>query len=153
MAMTSPSRVVVDTSALLDAVDQDHPAWGEALFRLGESGTFLAPAILASEAGNVVHRKRPGDFGVSTERRAELLETLLSLVDLVPSDPHARRRAAVLVQRHRLSFYDAEFLELAARHPVAILVTHDARLLAAARDALGPERAFRLDDAPRSAPG
>lgn len=142
-------RVVVDTSALIDSADVDHPAWTQALFRLQATHGIQAPALVASEAGNVVHRKHPGVFGDDTAERADFLDLLLDGVVLVPvaADANARRRCAEIVQATGLTFYDAEFLELAERSDDGVLVSHDGPLLDAARDRLGGDRAMGLDGA------
>lgn len=140
-------RVVIDTSALIASVEHDRPAWGETVLRLQVEGELLAPALLSSEAGNVVLRKRPAAFGRDAAERAEFLEVLLTGIALLPPDAASRRRAAHLVERHGLAFYDAEFLEVADRDDATALLTQDHALHAAGRATLGAHRALTLDEA------
>lgn len=137
-------RTVVDTSALIDSADDDHPDWGASIFRLLADHEVRAPALLASEAGNVVHHKHPDVFGTDPEERAAFLEDLLEGVTLVPSTPGARHRLAHLVASTGLTYYDAEFLELAERADDTLLVSHDRTLREAGRELLGEDRALDL---------
>lgn len=144
------SSIVIDTSALIDATDAAHPGWAFALTRLHATHPVRAPVLLASEAGNVVHRKHPEIFGPSPVERAAFLEAILDGIDLSPQDPEARARCGAISAALRISFYDAEFVELAQREEGALLVTHDGPLLEAARRELGPHRALTLDEATRA---
>lgn len=138
----TPDVVVLDASALIDAAAQ--PARNRALQHIQETHALVAPFLLASEAGHVVHCKRPRSFGATPTARAEVLETMLEGIDLIAPDAASRHRAALLAARHKLTFYDAEYLELAARRAGALLLTQDQALLAAARRRLGTARAFDL---------
>lgn len=143
--MAPRALVVLDASALLDGVDRDHPEWAEAVRDLQARHPCRAPALLAWELGNVVHRKHPQTFGPD---RAGLVEVLLDGVDLVPSDAPARRRCGDLVAATGLTFYDASYLDLALAEPGGVLVSQDRRLVQAARDKGG--RAYTLDEAARA---
>lgn len=142
-----PRRIVLDTSAVIDGLDAAHPAWGEVIRDIQAEHSASAPAALASESGNVVHGRRREAFGATTEDRQKLLSVLLRDIELVPSDDGSRAEAGRLAESHGLTFYDAEFLELAARDDEGLLVTQDAKLLAAARKAIGAGRALSLDEA------
>jgi predicted nucleic acid-binding protein len=129
----------------LDASDAEHLAWGQALEQVQIRCDAVAPRVLASEAGNVVHGKRAAEFGATAAERSERLEWLLATVRLVDSDAEARRRSGAIAEAERLSFYDAEFLELALRDAEALLLTQDHRLLATGKRRLGARRALSLD--------
>lgn len=139
--------VVLDASALLDGADARHPERGETVRDLQARFRCLAPALLAWEVGNVVHRKHPDAFGTTPAARAAFVETLLEGVDLVPSDGAARARCGALVAELGLTFYDAAYLELAMARG-GVLVTQDRRLLQWARER--GARAFDLEGAARA---
>lgn len=143
----SLQALVLDASALLDAADADVEGADEALIGLRERAPAMAPSNLASELGNVIHRKRPRAFGASPRERVERLELLLEGIALAPSDPGSRASSAALVASLGLTFYDAEYLELAARAPGTLLVTQDAGLLRAARLRIGVAWAVNLREA------
>lgn len=138
--------MILDASALLDAVDSGRPERAAALRDVQARHPCRAPALLAWELGNVIHRKHPDAFG-PPERREALLELLLEGVDIVPSDAGGRARGAALVAATGLTFYDAAYLALAIDAPRPVLVSQDRRLVAAARergaDAMGLEEAGR----------
>ena len=134
--------VVLDASALLDGADAARPEWGVAVRDLQARHPCAAPALLAWELGNVVHRKHAKAFA---PRGVDLVEVLLEEVDLVPSDAASRRRCGDLVAATGLTFYDASYLDLALATPGAVLVSQDRRLVAAARERGG--RAYLLDEA------
>ncbi len=142
--MSSPA--IVDTSALIDGADADHPGWGMTVEELLATREVLAPTLLASEAGNVVHNKHPEAFGSTPGERGEILETLLDGVDLRPGSATARTRCGELVADLDLTYYDAQFLELAERLE-GLLLTQDQELLRAGKSLLGPGRCLDLDEA------
>lgn len=140
-------RVVVDTSALLDAIDASHPEWSEAFAYLQGAYPFQAPRLIGSEAGNVVHAKHPDVFGSAVGERVRVLEDLLEGVEPVDPTPEARERCGEIVAETGLTYYDAEFLELAERTGDGLLLTQDAELLSAARELVGRRRAVDLEAA------
>lgn len=142
-----PERVVVDTSALIDAADRRFPDRGETFRYLQGRYPVEAPALIASEAGNVVHRKHPEAFGQDVAERAEVLETLLEGISTVGGGEGQRGRSGWLCDELGLTFYDAEFLELADRGPETVLITQDAQLHEAGRRYLGDDRCLTLDEA------
>lgn len=142
-----PSCVVLDTSALLESAEASRVGWREALLHLQTTYPFASPTLLASEAGNVIHRKRPAAYGRDAQERAELLEVLLLDIELVPTDAAARRLAGDLAAELALSFYDAEFLALAAQREGSVLLTQDGQLLRAAKAKLGAPRGLTPSDA------
>jgi len=92
-------------------------------------GFGFAPDLWWFEVHNLLlmneRRKR-----VSSEKTAEALNLLLNL----PIDLDFQRdaeRTFNLARKHRLTFYDAAYLELAMRKAVP-LATHDAALISAA---------------------
>lgn len=140
-------HLVVDTSALVDAIDVAYPEWGETFRYLQGRYPIQAPRLIESEAGNVVHAKHPGVFGDDARERSQVVEDLLEGIDPVDPSPLSRDRCGTLVERTDLTFYDAQFLELADRDDDRLLLTQDGPLLDAARDLLGEDRALDLDAA------
>lgn len=121
---------VIDTSVIAAWLlpDEMPPAALEALARLEQSGAF-APAILWYEVRNLL---------ITNERRGRLTEAqadaALSRVTMLPITlDHAPDSVATinLARAHRLTIYDASYLELALRRGIA-LVTLDAALARAA---------------------
>jgi predicted nucleic acid-binding protein len=110
---------------------------------LPDRHVLAAPALHAWEMGNLLHRVRPrSPHGFAG--RSDTLAALLEGVALEAPDGDALRRTGALAERHRLSFYDASYLELAGRDRSSRLVSEDRELLAAARAHLGPGRALTI---------
>lgn len=144
-------KAVVDASALLATAEPGREDFAEAGELLATAADVWAPALLAWEVANVVHRKRPAAFGPDAKARAALTAALLDGVDLVAPDDDHLREVARLVHEHGVSAYDAAYLALAVVED-ALLVTEDARLHAAAKREIGAQRAWRLLDALRLRP-
>lgn len=140
-------QIVVDTSALVESVDERFPDRGEAFRYLQGTYPMLAPRIIESEAGNVVHAKFPNAFGPDISDRVKLLETLLEGIHPAESSPLGRDRCAEIVEQTGLTFYDSEYLEVADRQDVNALLTEDQALIQAGREVLGGARTFNLDTA------
>jgi predicted nucleic acid-binding protein len=109
--------------------DEDHPAATRALDRLLDEHA-LVPAIWWYEIRNLL---------VACERRGRLdadrSNTALAMLAGLPitiEPPPDDGSVLVLARRHRLSVYDAAYLELAQREAIE-LATLDAALGAAAR--------------------
>ena len=137
----------MDASALLLLVQHpDVDARSEVARRVlpeaSAVGEIVAPALLAWEVGNVVFVKRAADWA-EPDAQEDDFATVVENVRLVTPDEAALRATAALARRHGVSFYDAAYLELAARGD-AWLVTEDERLLKAARRELGKARALDL---------
>jgi predicted nucleic acid-binding protein len=120
--------LVVDTSAVLDAVVAQNPAPG-LIERLGQDGDLHAPHLIDTEVlhalrAMTMHRKLSEDR--ATDARTDFAE--LTLIRY----PHEPLNDRVWELRHNLTAYDATFVALAEALD-APLVTCDARL-AAARD-------------------
>lgn len=145
--MASLLAVVLDASALLDGADPRQPDRGETVRELMSRHRCMAPALLAWEIGNVVHRKHPDAFGPTPAARVAFVDTLLDGVELAPSDEAARGRCGVLVAESGLTFYDAAYLDLAMARG-GVLVTQDRRLSAWARQR--GARAYDLEGAARA---
>ncbi len=128
-------------------MDDRYPGWGETFGYIDGAYALEAPFLLESEMGQVIHHKHPQLFGHDPDTRTEALHLLLYGIRRVPSDDASRARCAHLVETFGLSYYDAEFLELAARDDTGLLLTQDQRLLDAARRHLSAERAADLDGA------
>lgn len=142
-----PETAVLDASAVLDAATPGERFGAFTL--LAERFAAVAPALLAWEIASVVHGRRRESFGKTTSRRSETIELLLAGIEMLPSDEGSRARTGALAERHGLTFYDASYLELAARDEATVLVTQDRALLAAAARVLGKGRASDLDGVPR----
>ncbi|HEC16277.1 MAG TPA: PIN domain-containing protein [Sedimenticola sp.] len=121
---------VIDTSALIRVFvpDGPMPEGLEAFLRGAETGEniAIAPQLMLAEAGNVLHKKR---------LRGELSDKeALTLLDLVQSMPirlvgheELMGGALRLAGQHKLTVYDALFLEL-ARQKGAHLFSADEQL-------------------------
>lgn len=122
---------VLDASVTLCWVfdDEDHPLAGQAMDRI-RSDTALVPAIWWFEVRNsLIVSERRGRLTVADS--AAFLRALARLpvsVDPLPEE----ESVLTLARRHRLSVYDAAYLELAQREGVP-LATLDGMLQAAAR--------------------
>lgn len=134
---------VIDASALLDAAHPDRAEWGVGLDAARRREGLVAPAILLSEVCNVVHCKRPLEFGPTVEARIIAAELLLAQAETVPSDD-VHRAASAQVAKAGLTFYDAEYVALAAQLD-CVLVTHDRAMAQVAVKLLGRARVVDLD--------
>lgn len=140
----------MDASFLLALLpgEADGAVMIEAYPRLRRKLEFVAPHLALLETGNVIHGRRRSQFGASLRERRSLHRTLLEGVAFVSDEDRERlEAAAALAEEHGLSLYDALYLALAAKTPEAVLLSQDRRLLAAARAALGPARAFSAREA------
>lgn len=137
-----PDLVVVDASAILDAA-RPGPFF-DSFSKLHGDFALQAPALVAWELGNVIHGRRAKDHGRSPAERAAALDLMLAGLELLPTDARARLRAGEIAARRGLTFYDASYLEAAERDTTACLLTQDRALLAAAKLALGDQRATDL---------
>jgi predicted nucleic acid-binding protein len=138
---------VVDASVLLAALEPDGADARQALVALAETHDLAAPTLLPFELGHVIHRKRPLGYGATPGERDEALDAALAAVALVAPDAGRLRAAARLVEAHRLGFYDACYLALAAADDASLLVTEDEALRGIAARVLGEGRALRAKDA------
>lgn len=142
------SGCVIDASALVLAVQREERDARAALARkllprLLEAHGLTAPALLAWELGQIVHRKRPTEWR-DRAHRSRTLQLLLEDIELAPPDAAMLERTGHIAEAHDLSFHDAAYLELAAGAEDRFLLTEDERLLSAGRALLGPERTFDL---------
>lgn len=137
---------MLDASTLVKVVLDDGPSpsveAAQAIYPLLAERGLQAPALLAWEVGNVVHRKYAGRIGRSFEERAALVASLLAPIELLPADEAMVRRTGQLAEEHGLTFYDAAYLEAAGRREDGLLVTEDGKLLRIAARVLGKDRAF-----------
>jgi predicted nucleic acid-binding protein len=143
MSARSPQALVIDASALIDAIRRIEVA--ERIFSGYEP---CAPALIEWEFAHFVFRARPGSFGDLKARR-KLVTSLLAPFRLV--DQRDRLDAlALLCEEHNMTAYDAAYLQLALDEG-APLLTHDAGLRKAAAKTLGASRSWTLDqvEAPR----
>ena len=121
--------LVVDASIVLaPGLGETHPKIGSVLARMEEE-EWIVPALWWFEVrnGRIVNERR----GRVTEQ--ETTQFLREISRSVSTD-HSPDEAAImaLARRHRLTVYDAAYLELAMRERVP-LATLDAALAAAAR--------------------
>jgi len=128
---------VVDSSVALAwcFIDEQTQPVMDLLDRVTETGAF-APSLWPLEALNgllMAERRRRVDSGHRL-RLAEFLRTLPVTLDSETTD-HAWTTTAQLAEHHRLSAYDASYLELALRRKLP-LATLDRELIKAAK-ALG----------------
>jgi predicted nucleic acid-binding protein len=136
---------VIDASALLDLAQ--HP---DLAARLLAHDEHHAPRLICWEVGNAIHVKMRKKLP-SLQARQQLVTDLLNPLDL--SDQIGKASAiGALTEQHGLSFYDAAYLQLAIDLDCPLL-THDGALHAAAGKALGANRALKLADVERAAPG
>ncbi len=126
---------VLDCSAVLPWVfgDEATEETDQLLDELAAGEQALVPAVWHLEVGNVLlgamRKKRIDQAGVETF--FSRLGDLEILVDAETAD-RAWDKTLDLAQQHRLSAYDAAYLELAMRHGVP-LATFDKELAAACR--------------------
>jgi predicted nucleic acid-binding protein len=125
-------RFVLDASVALTFVLRDeHDDDASRLLASIRRATIIAPAIWRAEVGNGLlnarRRKRIDAAGIA--QAIELIDGLDVEIDLRTIDLSAIHRLATL---HRLTVYDALYLDLAAREGVG-LATHDDDLKRAAR--------------------
>lgn len=109
--------------------DESH-AYADAAFNRFPNDTAIAPSLWWFEMRNIF---------LSSERRGRLnpaiIEQFLSLLNALPirTDHHPNETVLLtLARRHKLTAYDAAYLELAIREGLA-LATLDATLIHAAK--------------------
>lgn len=118
--------LVVDTSAVLEAIAAREPAAG-LLERLAEDGDLHAPHLVDTELLHALRRLRLAD-AISEERAADARSDFAELA--LTRHPHEPLGDRVWELRHNLTAYDATFVALAELLD-APLVTCDARLAGA----------------------
>lgn len=142
--------LVVDASvAILLAQHPDDDPRSDVARRLMPLATqayrLVAPALLGWELGNIVHAKRASTWP-DAALRGRIVRGLLEDIDLDVPDDATWASTGHLAERLRLSYYDASYVDLAARRPGALLITEDERLRRAAAADLGRDRAIDLAD-------
>lgn len=104
-------------------------AWTEALLLATAVEDVWVPALWSLEIGNLMlnaqRRKRIND-----SKRRELVAAAAALRLRVDREPVSMVDLDALAARHKLTTYDAAYLELAMRRALP-LASHDAALLAA----------------------
>ncbi len=127
-------RLVVDNSVVMSWCFEDEGnGYAEAVLESLESGEVLVPAIWPLEVGNVLlvaeRKKRLGRAAV-----VRFLALLGGLPITVEQEPPERMLKEILslAREHRLSTYDASYLDLAMRLDLP-LATRDAPLAKAAK--------------------
>jgi len=133
--------ILVDTSALLSAMDASDPDQRRtsAAIQAARGPRLISPFVLA-ELDYLLARR----VGVSAARRL-LDEVIRGAYRLETFDTDDIERAAVVIDRYRdldLGLADASIVVLAERHSVDVVVTLDERHF---RAVLGPgDRPFRI---------
>jgi predicted nucleic acid-binding protein len=128
---------VLDTSVAATWAfdDEDHPVAHSALDRL-RTDEAIAPALMWFELRNVlVVNERRGRL--SEAKTAAFLRSLARLPIATDRDP-VEDDVLALARRHRLSVYDAAYLELAHRLAAALATLDTALATAAAAEGLPP---------------
>lgn len=140
------SAVLDANVALSGAVDEEADPRAEAarsiLPPLHHRFGLAAPALLVWEVGQIVHREHSASFGDDASERAEVVGDILAEIALDPPTPESTVRTSLLAEKLGLTFYDAAYLELAARDGTSLLVTEDEALRHAARALLGEGRVW-----------
>lgn len=128
--------IVVDTSALIHTLTERALA-----SHLVANYDQIAPRLVQWEVGNVVHFKEPATFG-DIKKRKLVARVLLKHVRVLDQDARLDE-IADLVDKFRLTFYDAAFLQVAIDEKSDIL-SEDKKLLAASTNALGAARVWDI---------
>jgi predicted nucleic acid-binding protein len=130
--------LILDSSVTLAWLysDETTEAVRQVFDQLSESGAWV-PGLWRLEVGNILEmaaRRGRHDTGFRDSTLADL--ALLPIQTDSETDRHAWGATARLAARHRLTLYDAAYLELALRRelPLATL-DHDLRTAARAEDA------------------
>lgn len=123
-------RIVVDASVVISWAlsDENHPTSALALKKI-KVGEAVVPALLWFEVRNVliINERRRRLDGTTTRKILRDLARLRINVDRTPDEDEVMR----LARTHRLTVYDAAYLELAQREG-AHLATLDSQLAKAA---------------------
>ena len=135
---TDMKHVVVDTSVAVQwVVKQEHSEAADSLFLAGYSGksTLHVPSLWLWECGNaLLNYCKAGWLNLpDMEDHLKALRYPKPSLDVLPT-ASVQKGIAELAFAHRLSFYDATYLELALRRK-ATLATLDKKLKTAALQA------------------
>lgn len=141
-------RLVVDASAAIlaaqsSAADPRAEVARQVLPLAAERWPLAAPALLKWEVANIVHRKRAAEW-TDAATRARVVEHVLAGIEFDDPDPAAIARAGSLVERLKITAYDAAYVELAARDDASLFLTEDDALRAAADKVVGKKRTLTL---------
>ncbi len=125
--------LVLDCSATLAWIYADETTQAiRTVFDVVASRGAIAPALWLLEVGNVLEMGVRRNRHDAAFRDATLADLALLLIRIDPeTDRHAWGATARLAGRHRLTLYDAAYLELARREDLP-LATLDKELRAAA---------------------
>ena len=139
-------KVILDASVLIEGLDHASPSAPKAI-ELRQSlakQDLQAPALVVWETGNFVARWVTKSTTETAEDGSIALAGLTRFMAMEIPSIEAAARIIRLTQDHGLTFYDANYLELAQRDPSAILISNDGRLRDAAYKTLGKERVYDL---------
>jgi predicted nucleic acid-binding protein len=127
------STLVIDASFAIALVLPDEAKPSAAMVRCLEDDGAVVPAFWPIEVGNtlVMAERRKRITAAALDRIADKLEALPIVVDERPM-PETWRASIALAMRHRLTVYDAAYLELAMRRRLP-LATLDSDLRKAAK--------------------
>jgi predicted nucleic acid-binding protein len=119
------STIVIDASALVKRVlAEPDSARFRAWFNENDSARFTAPSLIFYETGRVLEKSLAG--AEASELRALHSRLLAGVVLIPPSE-------AAWDARRDLTFYDAQYIEVAKRLD-AVLLTADERMRTAASE-------------------
>lgn len=125
---------VVDSSIVLSwLLPDERPSPADGLADRLEAETPVAPALWTLEVGNalVTSRRRDRLTDRDLDRLLEVFRSLPVEIDALPAS-ESLPEVVMLARRHRLTTYDAAYLELSRRRNLP-LATLDARLAEAGR--------------------
>lgn len=129
--------MIVDASLLLllELSHGDSPVERDrlrsVLVRANAIHPFRAPALIAYELGNAIHRKRVRESTGTLKDRQAQVRLLLGLVQPVPPGSATLEIAGQTTEKESMSFYDASYVALALAQGERFL-TADRRLHARA---------------------
>ena len=127
--------LVVDSSlAACWCLPDEVSATAKSALRSGPKDGYLVPALFWFEFRNVliINERRGRLTPGQSESALQLISRLIIVEDRTPNEP----RVLHLARHHRLTVYDAAYLELAQRHGVPLATLDTQLAIAAARESV-----------------
>jgi predicted nucleic acid-binding protein len=123
-----PFVLDASTTASWAFEDEDHPYADEALLQIHQDQAFV-PALWWFEVRNIliINERRKRSTALNTAAHLQDLSEMAIIQDITPDEVEILR----LARQHRLTVYDAAYLELAIRNNIP-LATLDIELIRAA---------------------